>query len=414
MPKHVLLAISILTVSLSMYSGAQTRNITNEVVRVDADSLRDSWHAVLADDDAARVYCAWSQREAHRAVIRVALLSPGKEHTIRHITIPQPGNCEDVRPALACLGSGVLLVAWQRGCAGSRRIVSLLLDSLLQPLGEVTTVAGKMNPVMPSAGSNHRGEALLAWQDFRNGNFDVYARRYDREGTPMNRDLRVNNDDGAALQGPPRVARDNRDDFIVLWPDNREDGKWKFYAQRIEDDLVGTNMLVDSAQRKAMTTLASAVRLTQDSAVFAWKDYREDHSNIYRRRADVRIGECSPAERINDDSTARWQRLVVIDSDGRGNAVSCWEDYRNTEINQRGDIYLQPFARDGSFLGVNQKVNTRNDRIARKMPGITMLSDGSFLVIWHQGEVGAFNLYGQWYRYPAVRIGGNFCLTCNE
>ena len=158
MPKHVLLAISILTVSLSMYSGAQTRNITNEVVRVDADSLRDSWHAVLADDDAARVYCAWSQREAHRAVIRVALLSPGKEHTIRHITIPQPGNCEDVRPALACLGSGVLLVAWQRGCAGSRRIVSLLLDSLLQPLGEVTTVAGKMNPVMikPSGRSPSR------------------------------------------------------------------------------------------------------------------------------------------------------------------------------------------------------------------------------------------------------------------
>jgi hypothetical protein len=90
----------------------------------------------------------------------------------------------------------------------------------------------------------------------------------------------------------------------------------------------------------------------------------------------------------------------------------CWEDYRNTEINQRGDTYLQAYGPDGLTRGDNVKVNDRDDRIARKMPSIVMDSDGWYLVVWHQGEEGAFNLAGQWLRYPDKRMGANFCLTC--
>lgn len=414
MSTRVFLFIFSLAIGWLVSACAQTRNITESESVAQSATLRDSWHAVLTDDDAGRVYCAWSQREERRAVIRVAMLIPGVEHPLRLYTADQPGDCEDVRPALACTGSGAVLVAWQRGCDGRRSIVTLLLDTLLQSREEVQTVADRQNPVMPAAGANRQGEVMLTWQDFRNGNFDIYGQLYDHRGERAGTAFRINDDDGTALQGPPRVARDNFNDFLVLWPDNREDGMWKFYAQRVRDGLVGKNLLVDSAQRKAMTTLASAVWLTADSAVFAWKDYREGHSNIYRRRANMVVEKLSPAERINDDSTSRWQRLVVVDSDGQGNAVSCWEDYRNTETNQRGDIFMQPFAHDGTLFGENLRVNTRDDRIARKMPGISMLADGRYLVIWHQGEDGGFNLYGQWFHYPAERIGENFCLTCEE
>lgn len=53
-------------------------------------------------------------------------------------------------------------------------------------------------------------------------------------------------------------------------------------------------------------------------------------------------------------------------------------------------------------------------RITRKRPAIVMDEDGWYLVIWHQGEEGAFNLAGQWFHYPAEREGANFCLTCEN
>jgi hypothetical protein len=72
------------------------------------------------------------------------------------------------------------------------------------------------------------------------------------------------------------------------------------------------------------------------------------------------------------------------------------------------------FARDGTRIGANLRVNDRDDRITRKRPAIAMDDDGWYLVIWHQGEEGAFNLAGQWFHYPSEREGENFCLTCEN
>ncbi|MDT8325593.1 MAG: hypothetical protein RRA94_15875, partial [Bacteroidota bacterium] len=216
------------------------------------------------------------------------------------------------------------------------------------------------------------------------------------------------------LQGPPRVAADNGPRALVVWPDNRGDGLWKFYAALTDGTAPAVNLLVDSAQRKAMTTLAAALALPPDSALFAWKDYREGHSNIYLRSADLRAETLSTAQRLNDDSTDRWQRLVVLDGDGGERVVACWEDHRNTENNQKGDIYMQRLRRDGSRVGSNQKVNDRDDRIPRKMPKLAMLADGTLLVIWHQGNAGSFDLQGQWFAADGDRAGASFCITCDD
>jgi len=252
---------------------------------------------------------------------------------------------------------------------------------------------------------------IVVWQDYRSGNADIVTQRFDAEGRPVGKNVLVNDDGMAALQGQPRIAADNGDHVLLLWPDNRIDGAWKFYYHCFGADAA-RNVLIDSAQRKAMTTIINAVCLPGDSAFFAWKDYRTGTSNIYRRIADLRSGTFSPAELINDDDGNRWQRLPAVDGDGKGGVVVCWEDYRNTVTNQKGDTYLQPYGRDGTRIGGNVRVNDRDDRLARKKPSIVMDTDGWYLVIWHQGEEGVSHLVGQWMRYPAQREGANFCLTC--
>jgi hypothetical protein len=410
--------LRILVILWLISTGSLCAQDTGEEVvfgHLNVDSLRNAWHAVLADDGGERILCSWSERSATGTRILSTMLRPYQRAEFVLETVAGTDSCEDVRPAAAFLQDGAALVAWQQGCGGKNAVRGRLLDPAGHPAGPVFTInEGNYNAMMPAAGRMGGGAVLVAWQDYRNGALDCYVQRFDASGRPQGKNVLLNDDASRALQGPPRVAADNASVALVIWPDNRGDGLWKFYAARTDGTRPATNLLVDSAQRKAMTTLAAALALPPDSALLAWKDYREGHSNIYLRSADLRTGSFSPARRLNDDSTDRWQRLVVLDSDGGENIVACWEDYRNTENNQLADIYMQRLRRDGTAVGGNEKVNTRDDRIPRKMPKLAMLDNGQLLALWHQGDEGRYELHGQWYAPDGSRAGPSFCITCME
>lgn len=404
------------------------------------DSTRNAMNATLTTDDAGEWFCAWTERTAREATLRGMFFTGAQRSNFAAYPltadIPSPEeDAEDEFASAVHLGKHAVLVVWQRRSAGRHSIWARVVrqgaprddarsssDAAVDGtdrgghsgilLGRAFRVSdGEAQAMQPCAVRNARGEILLAWQDYRNGQADVYARRYHSRTEKLGESRRINDDIAQAIQGAPRAAADSPHDFLLLWPDSRDDGLWKFYYHR--PGVAGArNVLIDSAQRKAMTTLIAGVCLPGDSAVFAWKDYRAGHSNIYRRMADLRTGVFSQAERVNDDDGAQWQRLASADGDGHGHVAMCWEDYRNTDGNQRGDIYLQAFGRDGIAVGPNVRINDRDDRIARKMPLLVMDASGSMLVLWHQGEEGAYNLVGQWMQHPAQLDGANFCLTC--
>lgn len=403
---------AILSVSAQDTDTSETASDSGSVHRrVFVDDTRDAWHASVAGNGGGLSFCAWTERTASGASIRASFLARTQrsDFDVIEASTPPPG-AEDDWPAVVFLDDSTVLLAWQRRERG-RHFLRARVVSRSGSLGPEQSVSDdEAGSMMPAAGRGADGEVLIAWQDYRNGNPDIYARRFDRDGRAVGGSVLLNDDGGAAMQGGPHIAGSGGRP-VVFWPDNREDGAWKFYYQRVGDPRT-PNVLIDSAQRKAMTTLISGVLLSGDSALFTWKDYREGHSNIYRRFADLRTGHLSPAERVNDDRGERWQRLAVTGADRRGRSVICWEDYRNTENNQRGDIYAQVYDASGRAYGRNIRINDREDRIARKMPKIVMDDDGWYLVLWHQGEEGHFHLAGQWLRYPHIREGANFCLTC--
>lgn len=378
---------------------------------VHVDSTRNVWHVSADCNDGGLWAVVWSERTRVGATVHAAFLERGQRKDIRCVQVTAAmAGIEDARPSVTFLTDSTVLVAWQRREALSRRIYAAVVQRDGVVGGTFPVQQVQADGMMPATGRCLRDGLLVAWQDYRNGNADVYARYVADDGTATGPDILINDDAASAMQGAPRIARDNRNGHLLVWPDNRADRKWKFYYHRIGATGSG-NVLIDSAQRKAMTTIVSAVCVSEDTAHIFWKDYREGDSNIYRRIVDLGSGTFSPAERINDDVGDRWQRLVVAAGDRKGNTVACWEDHRNTENNQRGDIYLQVFDRDGMSRGRNIKVNDRNDRIARKMPVIAMDGGGWYLLLWHQGEQGTFTIAGQWFRYPAHRVSDNFLLT---
>ncbi|MDX9759975.1 MAG: hypothetical protein RBU27_12520 [Bacteroidota bacterium] len=413
------------------------------------DSTRNAMNATVTTDDAGEWFCAWSERTARGADLYGMFFARGQRSgfTASPLAADVPSSTVDAEDEFASathLGDRTVLIVWQRRSAGRHSIWARLVTHRVVADGgrvRATALSDPARPsdealdtlhrrdasrlilgppfqvsdtdaqaMMPSVIRNAEGKVLIVWQDYRNGNADVYARRYYLATHTVGECTRINDDTARAIQGAPRVAADCPHGFLVFWPDARDDGLWKFYSHRV--GLPGArNVLIDSAQRKAMTTLIAGVCLPGDSAMFAWKDYRAGNSNIYRRMADLRTGSFTTAERINDDDGERWQRLASADGDGMGHVAVCWEDYRNTDGNQRGDVYMQAYGRNGIATGPNIRINDRDDRIARKMPLLVMDRSGWMLVLWHQGEEGAYRLHGQWLRHPAQREGANFCLT---
>jgi hypothetical protein len=85
----------------------------------------------------------------------------------------------------------------------------------------------------PIVAADPNGNAVVTWQDDRNGNADIYAQMVGASGSKLwAADQRVNSDGGTAGQRRPTVAVGPSGDATVVWEDYR-DGNADIYAQRI-------------------------------------------------------------------------------------------------------------------------------------------------------------------------------------
>ena len=120
------------------------------------------------------------------------------------------------------------------------------------------------------------GKFVVVWEDNRNGEADVYGQRFTAAGAVQGVNFRVNDDVGTTRQSDPRVAVDAGGNFAVGWEDNR-DGNYNVYAQRYNSSGApqGVNFKVND---DVGTTSQYDPHLAMDglgSFVVAWEDYRD-------------------------------------------------------------------------------------------------------------------------------------------
>jgi hypothetical protein len=92
------------------------------------------------------------------------------------------------------------------------------IGEAIQAIGHVKTKTDKTSLAVKSS-----GEFVVAWSDFRNVNWDIYAQRFDAEGNPLGENFRVNNDQGDNIQQSPVVVTDDKN-YYFAWADNRNSG----------------------------------------------------------------------------------------------------------------------------------------------------------------------------------------------
>ncbi len=175
------------------------------------------------------------------------------------------------------------------------------------------------------------GNAVVVWEDYRNGNGDIYAQRVDARGNRLwAADVRVNSDSGTASQGSPVVAVDPASgNALVVWADGRNSSTYYFdiYAQRIDasgNKLWAADVRVNSyAGTASQFSPAVAVDPASGNAIVVWQA-----GDIYAQRLDAGGNKLWAADvRVNSDAGTASQYYPVVAVDpASGNAIVEWED----------------------------------------------------------------------------------------
>jgi len=115
---------------------------------------------------------------------------------------------------------------------GDADVFLLAVDETGEPLGgaeQVTTSAADgFGPDLVWTGR----ELGATWTDRRDGNFEVYFARFDRDLERLSADLRITEAEGWSLY--PRIAWSG-DEYTIVWQDDR-DGWFEIFGQRIGVD----------------------------------------------------------------------------------------------------------------------------------------------------------------------------------
>jgi hypothetical protein len=173
-------------------------------------------------------------------------------------------------PAIVPDGAGGAVVVWQDDRGGNNDIYAQRVGATgvaRWTANGVALCAAGAEQTNPTAVPDGAGGAIFAWQDYRNGNVDIYAQRVSGSGTAQW------TADGAALCSAPffryfpAIATDGAGGAIVAWHDLRSGSNTDIYAQRIERfGLLGSPEPVISSVLDIPNDQGGCVRLTWEAS----------------------------------------------------------------------------------------------------------------------------------------------------
>ena len=317
-------------------------------------------------------------------------------------------------PVSAPDNQGGVFIVWQQVTGGQ---FDLYVQRISTHRGRMFTPEGNalcarpLAQIAPAMAPGNINEALVVWEDQRNGQSDIYAQKLVAESADSLRFAWFPLD-GVPLcnvtgsQRTPVVVTDGRGGAIAVWEDERITGEINLYAQRVDVDgnlLWGTPALsAEPIVTAACEQLDPAVVSDgRGGAIVTWVDRRKCASDS---TADTDIY----AARVDSSGVITWTRPVCIAagnqrnpgiiSDGAMGAIIAWEDWRSGN----DDIYCQRLDLNGNAFSGWPDTNLVVCDAPNTQQNPRLVTDGASgaLITWQDARSGENNVYLQ-------RVGGN-------
>lgn len=256
------------------------------------------------------------------------------------------------------------------------------------------------------------GRFVIAWSDYSGYVHNVFAQRYNSDGTPIGNIFQVNTTSAEGVWQTSIAIADNGN-FVITWHTWNSTYYYDIYAKLFDfnGNPLTSEILVNDDALSSIDQWKPAVAMVSNGQfIIVWSDdrnYNTYGSDIYGQRFSASGLKLGSNFRINNDITNSSQDNPTIGADKNGNFVVTWMDYRNGVP----DIYHQRFDINGTRLSLEDiKVNDLPLYSYSGKPSISVDRDGSYIIVWDD----IFNIIGQQYDIMAKRFRNNFFISSTQ
>lgn len=287
--------------------------------------------------------------------------------------------------------------------------------TIADPYGlNITNAAG--NQAAPALTYNPvDDEILVVWTDRRAGNWDIRARLYAPNWVPTPERVIAS---GPADETFPRVAYNSAAGrYLVAWQDERG-GDFDVYAARVDNVTAnvvdpGGNLVVSAANDQRSVDVAS------DGLVWlvAWEDDRNGPDTEDIRGAIVNFANTVSIPDFAISTAPNVQAAVRVAYDGT-NFVAVWGDAR-TGILGTSDVYAARITSGGIVLDPAGIGLATSGSLNEGRPGVAIVDDTNvggptWFVVWRQDAAPgsqARDLFGRQFTTAGVPVAPGFTVS---
>ena len=289
-------------------------------------------------------------------------------------------------------GKGGVILAWEEARFGNSDIFAQRINAAGNKLwgakgsAVCLEVSGQISPRLAADGS---GGAIFAWHDFRlASSSDIFAQRLDALGR---RSWAV---DGIAVCTAANVdtlgamISDGSGGAILVWGDYRLGSDQNIFAQRVD----GAGQMLWPVDGTAVCSapevqgFPKAVVDGAHGAIIAWSDVRNGRAEIYAQRVDPTGNGLWQADGIPVSTRGNYQYEAAIAEDGKGGAVIAWIQGLSPSDSYH-DVFAQHLDAAGDPLWAEAGVPVCEAAGDQTAPQLTADKAGGAIVIWTDGRV---------------------------
>lgn len=254
------------------------------------------------------------------------------------------------------------------------------------------------------------GRFVITWKDAREAGhsyYDIFSQIYDEHGTPIGSNMKIHDDENSMYYlTPPTSDMDSTGNFIIAWND-RKSGNYQIYAQKF--DLQGNHIVSPfqvNTDEGSGHQYNPAICTTDNSYFFiVWEDYRNGNADIYVQSIKPDGFSSGENHKVNETNDNSFQGYPQIGIDSKGKFFIVWEDRRNNAYN----IYGQRFNADGQPLGKNFIIsNGDNINLRNRFPKLAMNQFGNSIVAWIVSNDFGIDIYARRYNSNGLALGNSF------
>lgn len=310
-------------------------------------------------------------------------------------------------PVLTTDGGGGAIIAWRDMRGGSNRDIYAQRvnssGSVVWTANGVAVSSTTGDQTSPVIVSDETGGAILAWEDSRGADIDMYSQRLNSSGVAQWTANGVVISNAAANQQFPSIVIDGSNGALIGWLDGRNSPTFGIYCQRISSaGLVQWTANGELVSDNAVLTF-NGPRLVEDGnggAILVWESTRNGNTDVFAQKLTPGGADAWTADGVDVvvESGNQWNPVVIMSG---SDAIVAWTD------NARGnpwDVFAQKLASSGSQLWATEGVPITSATGSQADPDYfnqahNLVSDGAggAIVAWddERGGTSVFDVYAQ-------------------